>query len=392
MILITDKQLCCGCSACAQRCPKHCIDMREDNEGFVYPHIDTSACIDCGLCEKLCPFINQKEERYPRRVLAVINNDEDARRESSSGGMFTLIAEQIIRDGGIVFGARFDEQWQVVFDYVETLEGLAALRGSKYVQARIYSSYTQCESFLKTGRKVLFTGSPCQIAGLNHYLHRSYENLLTCDFVCHGVPSPKVWRIYLDEVVAAGRKAINDIKFRNKDNGWKRFNFVISCDDDSLSLSSFHGRNHYMRAFLSDLILRPSCYSCKAKQGRSGSDITIADFWGIQYHHPEMDDDKGTSLVFINTPKGYDAIDLSQTKYVVADYDMAVSYNGGLKQSIAMHNKRDYSFKRLDSCGSIIDLIQKCIRPSLRHRMMNKSRYLAKKLLKLFGGGVNIII
>lgn len=169
MILITDKSLCCGCSACVQKCPKQCISLKEDNEGFLYPIVNTDTCVDCGICEKVCPVLNPEDTHEPLKVLAAKNRDEKIRMESSSGGIFTLLAEPIIREGGVVFGARFDEEWQVTLDYTETIDGLSAFRGSKYVQARTGDTYRQCEQFLKEGRKVLFTGSPCQIAGLNHY-------------------------------------------------------------------------------------------------------------------------------------------------------------------------------------------------------------------------------
>ncbi|MCM1313384.1 MAG: Coenzyme F420 hydrogenase/dehydrogenase, beta subunit C-terminal domain [Bacteroides sp.] len=392
MINITNKRGCCGCSACLQKCPQQCIDMREDKEGFLYPHVNTECCIDCGLCETVCPFLHPGGEHVPKKVLAVINNDDKVRMASSSGGVFTLIAERVINGGGVVFGARFDDDWQVVFDYTENMDGLAAFRGSKYVQSRIDGSYRMCERFLKSGRRVLFTGSPCQIAGLNHYLRKPYKNLLTCDFVCHGVPSPKVWQMYLKEVVAAGTKAVSDIKFRNKAEGWKRFNFIIAYDKGKqrMSLSSFHGHNHFMRAFLSDLILRPSCYSCKAKQGCSGSDLTIADFWGVGNHYPEMDDDKGTSLVMINSDKGMEAIDFARVRYQEAEYAIAARYNAGLKSCVRIHPKRERFFSELDGCNDVVGLITKYTRPSVRsrlHHLSARAKKLIKRILNI-GGGV----
>ena len=202
MIEIKEKAFCCGCNACVQRCPKQCISMHEDEEGFLYPRVDKTICIECGLCEKVCPVINQNEPRKPLKVYAAYNKDEKIRRESSSGGVFTAIAEQVIDEGGIVFGACFDENWEVKHDYTETKEGLKAFRGSKYVQSRIKDNYQKAEHYLKEGRKVLFSGTPCQIAGLKKYLCKEYENLLTVDFICHGVPSPKVWRMYLNETIA----------------------------------------------------------------------------------------------------------------------------------------------------------------------------------------------
>lgn len=194
MIHITDKSKCCGCNACVQRCPKQCIAMREDEEGFLYPKVDVAVCIDCGLCEKVCPVINQNVPKEPLQVFAAKNKNEDQRLRSSSGGVFILLAENIIKQGGVVFGARFDKNWEVEHGYAETLEELEPLMRSKYVQSRIGNTYKEAEMFLKQGRKVLFVGTSCQIAGLHKFLRKEYENLLTVDFICHGVPSPGVWR------------------------------------------------------------------------------------------------------------------------------------------------------------------------------------------------------
>ena len=201
MINIVNKSFCCGCAACVQICPKKCISLTEDTEGFLYPRVDKTKCIDCGLCETVCPFLSESAEREPKAVYAVKNPNDDIRQESSSGGVFTLLAEKVINDGGVVFGVRFDEKWEVEFAYSETIDGLSAFRGSKYIQARVGNAFIDAEQFLKAGRKVLFSGTPCQVKGLLQYLRKDYENLLTVDFVCHGVPSPKVWRLYLKEEV-----------------------------------------------------------------------------------------------------------------------------------------------------------------------------------------------
>ena len=387
MISIEDKTFCCGCSACAMKCPKHCITMQSDSEGFLYPVVNEAECINCGLCEKVCHELHPYDERKPLNVYAAINKDEKVRMKSSSGGIFYLLADKTISEGGVVFGARFDDDWQVVLDYAETMEAVKPFMGSKYVQARTGSAYKDAETFLKQGRKVLFSGSPCQIAGLHHYLRKAYDNLTTVDFVCHGVPSPKVWQRYLDEVVTSGKRAINDVQFRNKGNGWKKFNFVLSYNqkEKSYSLCSWHQQNHYMRAFLSDMILRPSCYDCRAKQGRSHSDITIADFWGIDREMPEMDDDKGTGLVLVNTEKGRDVLDWNNVIYKKSCVEVASKYNGGLSSLTKIHPKRTEFFACLDNSDSVIDLIDKSLRPSLKRRIrmtLGRLKQLIKKMLR----------
>lgn len=289
MIQITEKYKCCGCEACAQKCPRQCIQMRTDEEGFWYPEVNKVECIECGLCEKVCPVINQNEDKRPLKLYAAINPDIEVRQKSSSGGIFSLLAQYILSEEGVVFGARLNNKQEVVHDYCETLEGLSVFRGSKYVQSRIGNSYKQAETFLKAGRKVLFSGTSCQIAGLHKYLRKEYENLLTIDVVCHGVPSPLVWRKYCDEILLKKKGVENTIKqqsasnirisFRDKSNGWKNYNMLVKNENDILYKECFR-ENPFMRIFLRNISLRPSCYACPAKSGKSGSDITLADFLG----------------------------------------------------------------------------------------------------------------
>lgn len=366
MINIQYEHLCCGCEACVNACPKHCINFKEDEEGFRYPKIDKSTCIDCGLCEKVCPVINQAPPQEPLSVYAAKNTNEEELLKSSSGGIFILLAKLVLRQGGVVFGAKFDEDWKVIHAYAETEGEIQTFMGSKYVQSRIGNTYSQARVFLKQGRKVLFSGTPCQIAGLNHFLRKKYDNLITVDVICHGVPSPKVWGKYLSEVTNNGVKVIKNCKFRNKDNGWKRFNFKIeySSKDKPIIISSYHKDNLFMRAFLSNMILRPSCYNCKAKSGRSHSDITIADFWGIQNVVPEMDDDKGTGLVLVNSPKGKTIIDTLKIKKAGIAFTTAIKGNKSWSTSVAPHPMRERFFRKMDNTKKVTKLIEKELKPN----------------------------
>ena len=375
MIKIIQKKQCCGCSACLHICPKHSISFREDKEGFLYPQVDTATCIECGLCEKVCPVLNQGEERMPLKVYAAKHADDEIRMKSSSGGIFTLLADQIIDKGGVVFGARFNENWEVVHDYTETKEGLAPFRGSKYVQSNIGNSYKLVEEFLKTGREVMFTGTPCQVAGLKKFLRKDYENLLTVDFVCHGVPSPMVWRKYLEEEIArqGNNSVVTGVNFRDKSTGWKKYSFVLnfskaSADGEQNTVfSSVFTDNAYMNAFLSDLSLRPSCYACPAKVGKSGADITIGDFWGIENIQPTFDDDKGTSLVFINTNKFTNILYFVSGK-VRADYSAAINFNSCVRYSVDSPINRGYFYYRL-YLGTLRDALLKTINPAITNRV-----------------------
>lgn len=344
--------------------------MQEDKEGFLFPIVNKDVCINCGLCVKVCHEQHPYEARLPQQVYAAINMDESIRMASSSGGIFYLLAEKTISDGGVVFGARFDDDWQVYITHAETIEEIMPFMGSKYVQARTENSYKDAERFLKLGRQVLYSGTPCQVAGLKHYLRKDYDNLTAMDFVCHGVPSPKVWGMYLNEMVAAARH-INDIKFRSKRNGWKRYDLDLVYEEQgkTVSLSSFHGDNHYMRAFLSDMILRPSCHNCQAKGGRSHSDITIADYWGIDQEHPTMDDDKGTGLVLVNTERGKAALDWTKVRCEESTYEQALRHNPSILHNTNPYPKRAEFFAKLDTSDSVTALIALMLRPTTKQRI-----------------------
>ena len=339
MIEIKHKKDCCGCHACASVCAHRAITMQADSEGFLYPVVDKSMCTDCGLCKQVCPVIHQPSPIQPLKVYAARSNDEELRRQSSSGGIFTLLAEAVIREGGVVFGAKFDEKWNVIHSWTETLDGLAAFRGSKYVQSTIGSTYKEVKEFLCQGRKVLFTGTPCQIAGLKRYLRKEYDNLLTVDVICHGVPSPLVWQKYIEEMSIKG--SVTSISFRDKTHGWAQYACSLSYLEPSFEASTSskvhtllmpRSANVFMRGFLADLYLRPSCHSCPARCGKSCSDITLGDFWGIQKVHPEMNDDKGCSAVLIHSTKGqvlYNALDKDD---VESNYGYLLPENPSLVQ------------------------------------------------------------
>lgn len=390
MIDISSKENCCGCSSCAQICSKKCITMQPDDEGFLYPHVDSGHCIDCGLCEKVCPKLNPYPLRKTLNVFAANNCDDVVRIASSSGGIFAILAERTIKNGGVVFGARFDNNWQVVMDYTETMNGVKLFMGSKYVQASSNNTYSIAKQFLNEGRQVLYTGTPCQIAGLQHFLRKPYDNLIAVDVVCHGVPSPKVWTKYLDEIVEEIR-FMNDITFRKKQNILKRLNFKINYDKDGkwFTLSSYHHENHYMKALINNLTLRPSCANCMAKCGRSNSDITIADYWGVSHFHPALDDDKGTSIILINTEKGRNAINWHKLKFEESTFDKASRFNAGLKQTAKFHQKRRYLFDRLDSNIKVTTLIDKSFQIPFKQRIFSFIRELKKdprKVLKVQQG------
>lgn len=403
MIKITDKSQCCGCHSCVQRCPKHCISMQMDEEGFLYPKVATDTCIDCGICEKACPVLNQSADKLPLQVYAAKNRNEDICTKSSSGGVFSMLAEHTINEGGVVFGARFNERWDVEHAYMDTIDGIGQFRSSKYVQSKIGDTYSEAEKFLKEGRQVLFTGTPCQIAGLRKYLRKDYENLLCVDVICHGTPSPGVWRDYIRSIISPkGRKntvsssiysplsegdalRIKGITFRDKRLGWKKFSFVLQSsrgnsrseeNSVSSSLITFTEpvyKNLWMRSMLHNFMLRPSCYYCPARKGRSGSDILLGDFWGINRCYPEFYSKKGVSLVLAYTEKGKSLIESLGIDLHDATYADALDCNTNIEESEARPKLRSSFFADYNNSG-IKTLLAYCkiIEPNEVQRYLSK--------------------
>ena len=369
MIHITDKKNCCGCSACVQRCPKQCISLTEDEEGFLYPYVNEESCVECGLCEKICPILNPQEETFPLQVIAAKNTNTEERLGSSSGGLFLPLAKSIINEGGIVFGADYDSNWEVHHVGVENISGLYALMMSKYLQSRIENTYKEAEKFLKCGRKVMFVGTPCQIAGLHGFLrHKVYPNLLTIDVVCHGAPSPGVWRQYLAETYSEEEF----IKSRLKAAAGK--NTVLSSD--------IHYDNVYMKGFLSNLYLRPSCHDCKCKDGKHHSDISLGDFWGIDKFNPSFDDDKGVSLVLINTPKGKEFLQKVKMEKWESSYALVSRANGGFSPYAWLNPKRSLFFKLIWQGATVRQAVAICLHIPLYRRVIRKAKMLTKAAVK----------
>lgn len=378
MIEVSDKSLCCGCSACVQACPKQCICFDEDEQGFRYPLVNKNHCIDCGLCEKVCPCLNQFDPRTPLKVYAAINPNEEIRLKSSSGGLFTLLADAIIDEGGIVFGARFDENWEVMHDYTETKEGLEAFRGSKYVQSRISETYKQVRKFLNEGRKVLFSGTACQIAGLKRFVRRDYDNLFTIDVVCHGVPSPLVWRDYL-QYINPYNERVRFINMRDKSRGWSKYSYLIKGEDNTL-YDDYAENSIYLKGFICNLFLRPSCYNCPSKSGKSNSDFTLADCWGFEETCPELFDNRGISAVVVNTLKASRFIGRLSPSIKEIDFDTFVKYNQSYFASSQQNQFYNYFWQNYDDYK--IETIQRVINKmhiSLFRRIINKCKQLINK-------------
>lgn len=332
-IEILEKNECCGCSSCVQKCPKNAISMIENEEGFLYPVIDKEKCIDCGLCSKVCPQlkeIKKADESYPKTYAMYNKNDEELLK-SSSGGIFSVIANYVFENDGVVFGAAYDDNLNVNHIKVENKEDLEKLRSSKYVQSNIQSTYKEAEQNLKEEKIVLFTGTPCQIQGLNSYLMKSYENLITCDLVCHGVPSQKLFKVYLKYLSNKFKSPVKIYNFRSKNKyGWGLFTEVVTEDNKKHYIKS--DMDPYYSNFLECNTYRESCYKCHYTNYNRISDLTLADYWGVSSIHPKFYSEKGISLILVNNKKGEHILNkvLPNIEKIDTDLKYAASKNKNL--------------------------------------------------------------
>lgn len=382
MIRISEKRDCCGCSACEAICPKQCIRLVIDEEGFLYPKVDETQCVNCGRCDTVCPVLNTEEERkksIPKAYVAY-SEHEQVRLESSSGGLFSMLAEAVIEAGGTVYGAAFDQEFQVHHIGVDNMDYLSELRGSKYVQSRMETVFQQAKEDLRDGRVVLFSGTACQIAGLNGYLGKKYQNLITIDVLCHGVPSPKVWGRYLDEVQKNMKSKVKGICFRQKDSGWKTYSVELQLENNRSYKKRFR-RNPFMQLFLSDICLRPSCHDCRFKSINRCSDITLGDAWGVDQYMPEMDDDKGTSVVLIHSDKGkmlFEGV-CRNIKYKEANADDIVPDSSDARNAVSANPGRAQFFQDLNQ-GISVHVLSKRVKPSIFERGYYKIGNILKKI------------
>ncbi len=358
MIRITDKALCTGCTACMNICPAQCIVMRRDREGFDYPVANPDRCIGCGKCEKVCTVLNTCDSSEPLEAAAA-RNDEYL-KESSSGGVFPSIAVKVVAGGGVVYGAVVNEDMTIGHADAEDMASVMRMRGSKYVQSDLYGTFDEVRYYLEEGRKVLFTGTPCQVAGLKSFLGKNPEGLLTIDCACHGVPSPGLWEKYVKALEKKYGGRMKGVRFRDKSRSWMHYDFVAVFEtarpDGTKYIFESHkpyARDPFMALFVQDMILRPSCYSCPFRKGRSGSDLTLADLWNVAEAASEMNDDKGVSLVLVNTEKGRAALQEADLLLRPVEVHTAVRNNGGFAESVEMPQKRDEFFKGHHSAGDI---------------------------------------
>lgn len=348
MIEITSS--CTGCRACEKVCPKHCISMKPDQEGFIYPVIDNDICIDCGACKKTCPQNNKVVNGNPLKVFAVRAKEDKLLKKSASGGVFAVAAEYVLNNGGIVFGAAYDDNMCVQHIKIENTSSLWKLQNSKYVQSNTANTFVETREILKQGGFVLYSGTPCQIAGLKMFLRRDYTNLLTMDIVCHGVPSPKIFSKYLDWQSRKMGEPVSYCNFRDKADGWGQ-SLVLTTAPSGRRLSMIGPSDPFYYHFLEGNLHRPCCYKCHYSSEYRPADMTVGDYWGIEKVHKKFFSYKGVSLLMLNNNHAVEFFQrIKESFYTLeSSYEKASCKNGNLRSPSQPGPKRDVLYKNIDT-------------------------------------------
>jgi len=352
MIEIKDKSKCSGCTACKNICPKNAIEMLEDEEGFLYPNVNKEKCVNCGLCDQVCPVLNAKNEKREQDGYVLNNKNDEIRADSTSGGAFTPIANYVLDKNGVVFGAAFDLDYKVIHTYIENKCEIHKFRGSKYVQSYLGDSFKLAKKFLDEERWVCFSGTPCQIEGLKKYLKKDYEKLVTVDVMCHAAPSPLVWKKYMSYIKKYKLKDenIEKVWFRDKSKYGFKYS-MMTLKSKNNEYSNGVETDPYLRAFFGDLSDRPSCYDCAFKKLYHISDFTIWDCFIAEKYDKNLDDDKGTSRMLVNSSKGREIFDEIKNSFNFTKIKVDVLTNNvkEMLHSVNLPESRNNFFKDLNN-------------------------------------------
>lgn len=350
MQVICEKESCFGCTSCICICPVEAIKMESDIEGFKYPSIDESICIQCNRCKNVCPALKSKKSINNQYFYAVKANDS-IRKNSASGGAFKLIADYILCQKGYIIGATIDEKIKIKHIIVSTLEESNKLQGSKYVQSELGRIFIKVKSLLDKGKFCLFSGTPCQVFGLKSFLGKEYKNLVTVDLICHGVPSPSVYEEYIKWIEKKVNKKIVNFQFRNKDINWTDYAVTIKYDDGDIKTATLSSLS-FMKLFSKNLILRPVCYSCPFANLNRQSEFTVGDYWGCEKYYPNFYDKNGVSLLIVNSEKAnnmcnafFETAEIKQIKKEEALQNMLLKpthVNKNRKKFFKLFNEKGY--------------------------------------------------
>ncbi|MGM9699022.1 MAG: Coenzyme F420 hydrogenase/dehydrogenase, beta subunit C-terminal domain [Prevotella sp.] len=369
MIEIKDKKECTGCTACMATCPKQCITMKEDEEGFLYPHVNKDVCNGCGACNKVCPVQSPiLEEPFEQKAFLFQHKDEKILRESTSGGLFTALATWVIEHGGVVYGAAYDDGFVIRHVGIDSIEGLRRFRNSKYAQSVVGNSFVEVREQLRAGRRVLFSGTPCQLEGLHKFLHRDYDNLLKVDVVCHACPSPLVFRKYTDMVAGGDLKGIKDIRFRDKAYGYK-YSVMAFVGNDGYIYKEGIDTDVMLRAFFNNISPRPSCFACPAKKRYRKTDFTIWDCFDVGKFSKELDNDKGVTRALVHSEKGRQIWEEIKAFGISEEIDANAAVEGvkEMVKSVEMNPRRADFFHDLNTMTAD-ECFRKYFPVTMRHR------------------------
>lgn len=350
---------CVGCTACVNACPKHCIKMTVDQEGFAYPVINMEQCVNCGICYRSCPTISVKRQKTYPRVLGMINRSKKIRKDSSSGGVFYSLAQFVLQSGGVVCGATLDEKMLVKHIIIQKNDQIDKLTRSKYVQSDLTNCYSLIQKLLAHDTKVLFVGTPCQVYGLHTFLNEEYENLFAVDLICHGVPSPQIWYEFVKYIEKERDAKCHDISFRDKTlEGWKNFGMKIEFSDGSEYIDT-QKQNSFMFGFLKGFIDRRCCYECQFKGLNRCSDLTIGDFWSVDHYVEHFNDNMGTSIVYVNTSRGQRLIKGVRDKFYIKkiEEEKFWTLNRAYGQSTLDIKNREKFFKKYLRNNKAVDIL-----------------------------------
>ena len=374
------KNTCNGCGVCALVCPKKCIKMVEDTEGFLYPEIDEKKCIKCDKCRRFCSNYPKNNE-YTIKAYATKNKNEENRKNSTSGGIFKILAQYVINNNGVVFGVKLNENLIAMHDYAENMDDCKKFSTSKYVRSDLNCSYEKVKEFLNSKRKVLFTGTPCQIQGLRNFIGKDNDNLILCEIICHANPSPKILKMYLRNNELVYGQKIKNIYFRSKNEEMNNSAYIEFENGFKKSAST------YITAFTgAQLISRPSCNNCKFVSSNRKADFTIGDFWGIENIAPEINTENGVSLISVNTSKGNRIFDEVKTQMMIKEvnYDLVCSFNH--YRNVKEHKNRGKFFKGISNekinSENIIKYMNKYTKKSVYRKIAGKIKVIIKRAIK----------
>lgn len=342
------KNRCCSCRACEQACPVHCISMKYEH-GFYYPSIDTETCIKCGKCVRVCQFSDKKEEVQAQNPQVYAGWSKNSFEKSTSGGIFPVLAEYVLKQEGYVFGAAFTPDFHVNLVGTCRKEELENMKGSKYTRSDTQQTYSEVKELLKHGKQVLYSGTPCQIAGLQNFLGKTYDNLICVDLVCHGLPSEIVFQQYIKDLEKEQDSLLTEFRFRNKKQGVMGTEYYMVFQNGTQIREPLN-KNKYSLTYNSLIAHMPSCYSCPYASSKRVSDITIGDFWGIEKYNPEATNPDGTSVLIANTEKGMNLLSNASDRLVLIPETMehAKANNPALHHSIKKHPMSEKFMKEIE--------------------------------------------